>query len=575
LPLLLLLLATTLLYSRTLSYGFVYDDFPQIVNNPRIESWHSFGSLFTHHLWAQQIAAAQGNYYRPLLLVWMMLNYWLFHAAAAGWHATSLLLQLLAGTLVWLTTKELTRDKRTALIAAAIFLLHPLMVESTVWVSDANEPLCLVFLLASLLLLTRAADSRRRLALSLLLFALALLTKETAIVFVLCVFAYKAVFEVKETRRESIFEATKTSCGFAVVALVYFTVRRLVLGTAVLNAPPATSVGSSLLTLPSVLLTYVRNIAFPARLALFYDTPYLLKINSHFAFAAMALIALAGLGLWLCWREKSRACAFGLLWGILLLGPSLYGIRYFADLGLVHDRYIYSSMAGFSIFAAVIAAPWLRKPPGIKVAAVVAIAGCALTLQQQNQWQSEDALYTRAAEVAPSSPAPWLLLANLKLAERNITQAQVLIDRSLALNPNYVAGRLRRASLFIASGLLPQAEADLQVAMTLRPDRADVHAWMAKLRWSQGRTAEAVVELKRAITMFPENLDYRIDLAHFYLESGDTPSAIAQYRAALQVAPHETELRTAILVLERRSTLQSQKPGTLNRTRIEKSRIPK
>ena len=227
------------------------------------------------------------------------------------------------------------------------------------------------------------------------------------------------------------------------------------------------------------------------------------------------------------------------------------------------------------VFAAVIAAPWLRKPPGIKVAAVVAIAGCALTLQQQNQWQSEDALYTRAAEVAPSSPAPWLLLANLKLAERNITQAQVLIDRSLALNPNYVAGRLRRASLFIASGLLPQAEADLQVAMTLRPDRADVHAWMAKLRWSQGRTAEAVVELKRAITMFPENLDYRIDLAHFYLESGDTPSAIAQYRAALQVAPHETELRTAILVLERRSTLQSQKPGTLNRTRIEKSRIPK
>src|SRR5215472_9088684 len=125
-----------------------------------------------------------GQLLPPSVAGWMMLNYWLFHAAPAGWHATSLLLQLLAGTLVWLTARQLTRDDQTAFIAAAIFLLHPLMVESTVWVSDANEPLCLIFLLGSLLLLVKAKDAQRYLALSLGLFALALLTKETAIAFV-------------------------------------------------------------------------------------------------------------------------------------------------------------------------------------------------------------------------------------------------------------------------------------------------------------------------------------------------------------------------------------------------------
>src|SRR5215208_6705604 len=98
-----LLLLTTLLYARTLAFGFVYDDTSQIVVNPRIQSWHHLPSYFTQHLWAHNIPAANGNYYRPMLLVWLLLNYSLFGGTAMGWHVTSLLLQLAAGVMLFRT----------------------------------------------------------------------------------------------------------------------------------------------------------------------------------------------------------------------------------------------------------------------------------------------------------------------------------------------------------------------------------------------------------------------------------------------------------------------------------------
>src|SRR4051794_31590119 len=190
----LLLACGALLYARSLWSNFVYDDIIQIVKNPRIAAWSYLPSYFTEQLWA---GIQSTSYYRPLLLVWMRLNHFLFGLNPVGWHASSVLLHLGATGLAFLLARRLLRgpeagqapslrgDSQAALVAAGIFMLHPLQVESVAWPSAANESLAAIFIFASYLFFLRSNDdgsANRNLLLSWLMFALALMTKETAII---------------------------------------------------------------------------------------------------------------------------------------------------------------------------------------------------------------------------------------------------------------------------------------------------------------------------------------------------------------------------------------------------------
>src|SRR5207247_697512 len=134
-----------------------------------------------------------GNYYRPLFLLWFLLNYTLFDGWPPGWHLTSVLLHALASLLVWLTARRLVGPS-AALIAGAVFALHPIHVEAVAWVSGVTEPLLAVCLLGSfwshLHSVEGGADSGRWRALSLLAYALALSSKETAVVLPLLLIAH-------------------------------------------------------------------------------------------------------------------------------------------------------------------------------------------------------------------------------------------------------------------------------------------------------------------------------------------------------------------------------------------------
>src|SRR5947209_1978272 len=160
---LLILLVTggALLYARSLPYNFVYDDLIQIVTNPRVTSWSYVPSYFTQQLWA---GVQNASYYRPLLLVWMRVNHALFGSNPVGWHAASIALHLGATAFAFLLARRILQDARAALLAAAIFLLHPVQVESVVWPSAANESLAAIFIFASYLffLKSRADSSANR-----------------------------------------------------------------------------------------------------------------------------------------------------------------------------------------------------------------------------------------------------------------------------------------------------------------------------------------------------------------------------------------------------------------------------
>ena len=97
-------LAAIVVHSGSLSFGFVWDDWPQIVNNPIIRSWSNLPRAFGSDLWYH--VARHQVYYRPLFVAWSMLNFTLFGLRAWGWHLGAVVLHLCAVMAVfWLTLR--------------------------------------------------------------------------------------------------------------------------------------------------------------------------------------------------------------------------------------------------------------------------------------------------------------------------------------------------------------------------------------------------------------------------------------------------------------------------------------
>ena len=156
------LVLTLLSYIAICRFDFVYDDHQQIEGNPAIRTWERLPSYFTSHLWANAANEQSSNYYRPLFLIWLRLNYLVFGTHAAGWHATSLLLHLVATLLVYVAARNLLKmsgmesPQTVAAIAALIFGLHPVHAEPVAWISASSELMVTCFLLGALACYARA-----------------------------------------------------------------------------------------------------------------------------------------------------------------------------------------------------------------------------------------------------------------------------------------------------------------------------------------------------------------------------------------------------------------------------------
>ncbi len=125
-------LVTFVVYSGSLSFEFVWDDWPQIVNSPIIRTWSNLPRAFGSDLWYH--VARHQVYYRPLFVAWSMLNYTLFGLRPWGWHLGAVLLHVGAVAAVFWLARRLGLEYWTAALAALIFALHPVHIEPVTWV---------------------------------------------------------------------------------------------------------------------------------------------------------------------------------------------------------------------------------------------------------------------------------------------------------------------------------------------------------------------------------------------------------------------------------------------------------
>ena len=139
-----------------------------------------------------------GNYYRPVFLLWLLINRTLFGLSPFLWHFAVIAVHLLVTLLVYILARRLVKDELTAGMAALIFGLHPVHIEAVAWISGVTEPLLALFLISAFLFYMDWREGREgapgdgavafhkkptiRLVASLFFYTLAMLEKETALI---------------------------------------------------------------------------------------------------------------------------------------------------------------------------------------------------------------------------------------------------------------------------------------------------------------------------------------------------------------------------------------------------------
>jgi tetratricopeptide (TPR) repeat protein len=547
-----LLVITGITYLATLRFGFVYDDGPQIVSNPLIKAWRYLPQDFTSGLWKQLISMKPSNYYRPLFVLLMRINYTIFHDRSLGWHLTALLLHLVVTWLTYTLVRKVTGQFTVAWLSTLIFGVHPIHHEVVAWISGTTESLCAVFFVGAFLAYLQSLEKSRCvwMTVSGVLYALALLSKETAILLPALVFSYECLGpkpgdgSTRPKLPERIRRALVATSPYIPIALAYLIARDRIL-TGLGNAYASISVSVWLRTLPSILSTYVAHWIYPANLAEFYDVFYLPKFDLlHVLLPALVLFAI-GAAVWVFRKRLDENMAtFAAAWIVISLLPGL-DTFVFSPQELVHDRYFYIPSIGAAMLTALVIVrgantrvglfglPWHVAVAGLAVSIVLA----PLAMRAASFWADDYTLFTRAHQVAPLNSKADINLGSDLLALGRIDEAQNLLETAFQQHTDdpVIAAYLGR--VHYARKQYAEAEYYARRAVALDPSMPDGYFFLGLALLKENHPADAESSMRRAVELNPYSAQFHISYGLSLQVNGNCGGAKEQFDAALALDP--------------------------------------
>ncbi|HEY3927235.1 MAG TPA: tetratricopeptide repeat protein [Candidatus Koribacter sp.] len=543
----LILAATAVVYLPSLRFEFVYDDRFQIMRNPRLRSWGYLPGYFRHHVWFH--TADLGAYYRPLFLVWLRLNYWLFGEHPLPWHVSTVLLHLTAVALVYVLLKKTIADPFVVAFATAVFALHPAHIESVAWISGLTDSLMTVPLIGALICFLRARDkhSKPDFACSIFLLIVALLAKETAIIGPILFLVYAFAFPEERPFRGRLTGAILSSLPFFIVVLIYWCVRwRIMLPE---NPPTARSVGFLFVNLPTTYWFYLEHLLWPVHLSLYYDFVPREWNVAFLPLEILILIAITSLGTFAALRSGVLFEAWA--WLVLPIGAAIGGFSVFASHDSAHDRYLYLATIGLGILLGTILTNLPTEPrvfgrPALQFCGTLVIlsASVLLVLTQEPYWHDNATLFRHTTQIAPKNPISYSHLGREMDVENNVPMARDLYAKAVELDPADYGNNFILGALSLQLARWSDAYHYCHIADNIAPTaRNDCYRIEARALMQMGRLSEAESEMRTAIAKWPKIEGQHLLLGEILMAEGRLEDARQEFLLELQLDPKSEAAR--------------------------------
>ena len=331
--LLLILALTALVYAPVINLGFVSDDNGLIVNPVTGIDNHTVVSVFQNDLWHFQ--DSQSGYYRPLMMLSLLLDRALFGDWAGGYHLHSLLWHLLATFLLGRLLGRLFDSTRGA-IAAAIYAVHPVVTETVCFISARNDTMALALGVAAVHLVVPRNPSRVRLIGATALAAAAVLSKENGLIVL-------GLLPLIDWARLRTVGGWHRHAALATGAMAALCLRELV-GPGLHQSPPMNGTTVMAEHKLTVLGTMLSKLTWPTPLTDSLHIAYLDSANLPAVTAAVFFMVFVGV-------VGGRWARLGLTFFVLAFIPGLIAV---ASRFLIGERYLVMPLVGLIIaFAAI------------------------------------------------------------------------------------------------------------------------------------------------------------------------------------------------------------------------------
>lgn len=507
-------------YIPALSAKFIWDDDAYVTDNPLLRDADGL-----RRIWFEPTASPQ---YYPLVFTTFWVEYQMGKLEPAGYHFTNVLLHGLNGVLLWRVLKGL--GVPVPWFVAAVFVLHPVHVESVAWITERKNVLSGTFYLGSALAYFRFAPAGlgevpsphrwRWYALAVGLFVCALLSKS-----VTCSLPAAVLVVVWWKRGRIGWRDVLPLLPLFAVGLAF------ALNTAWMEKEHVGAKGQdwSLTPADRVLVAgraiwhYAATLVFPANLTFIYPR-WVVSPGEWWQWLFPLAVVGAMAGLWALRKRIGRGPLAGLFFFAGTLVPALgfvdvYPFRF----SFVADHFQY--LASIGLLAAVFAGGsvlWQRYRPADRVVlpvarAVVLLAFAGLTLYYTPRYESAETLWR---DTIARNPDCWMAHNNL---------GELLFERGLAAETKGRSGDVGQ--------LYKLAEGHYRETVRIKPEEAGHHYNLGKALWKLNRNDEAEGHYREALRLSPEYTAVHFNLGLVLRGRGELDAAIDEFRAAIRIDP--------------------------------------
>ena len=494
-----LILLVVLAFANSLQNSFVWDDYLMIVDNPRIDlAPKEMLSIFTMPLskftgYPEHLQV----YYRPVLFLYFILNYKIWGMNPVGFHLVNILLHITTALVLYRIGLHLFdcqgNSKLTSLIGASVFAVHPVNSEMA-GRAASGEILFGFFIILSLYFFLK-----ERKYLSLFTFALALLSKEPAVMFPLALV-------ILATDKKRIKKGIITLMPYIALIGSYFILRTITVDT-VLGSEITQPIFTRIATMSVATFDYTKSFVLPYPLKLFYPAEWHTSLfEPKVIFAIVTLIAISFSAYKL---RKDKVMLFLLLAPYIMLIPVIWRVNTLpvgSNLSSISNRFLYVSVMPFSLFASAMAQRlfkgYAKKYLVVGCLSVIIIL-TALTALSNRDWKN------------------------------NITFFNKIIEQS----PNTEFARIGLGNAYKEAGRLDEAMREWQIVLQLNPNQIELFNAVGNIYFLRGDYEKAINMYETALVKGSQTVELYYNLALSLESVGKKDKASVYYREFIKIAP--------------------------------------
>ena len=536
----LIVLLTLVTYLPALRNGFIWDDDDHLTANAAMTAPDGLRLIWS--------SLPVSRYY-PLTLTtfWAQRRFW--GLDPLPYHAVNLLLHAASAALLFLLLRQLA--VRGAWVAAAIWAVHPVNVESVAWITELkNTQSGLLYFLSLLFWLRFKARSKSAWYwLALLCFTGALLSKPSTVVLpaVLLLIAWWREEQWRGADMLRFIPFVVVAAGMS--ALTVVEQRGHILRS---GAPDwSASIAQRLALAGWDVWFYAGKLLCPLDLSFVYPR---WQIDKAGLIGFLPLLGAVGVActLWVCRRRTvAQASAFGLGYFLIALLPVLGFVDvFYFRYSFVADHFQYLASIGLIALAVAAGASVLRRRAlrAVLAGAVIAVLGI-MSWQRCGAFHDDETVWR---DTLAKNPDCWMACNNLGLVlERagNVQDAYGWYAQALQIKPDYADAHINLANLLSRAGRLQEAAGHYEEALRIEPGNAKAPYDFGLALAQAGKLPEAVARYEEALRLQPLYADAHNNLANALSQMGNVPAAIDHYEEALRIDPDFAEAHNNLAVL--------------------------